>query len=109
MIDHETEQKIKDKLLQSLIDHMEDKLCERLKPHKAMSVEVAAPDKEHLVEGLSKAKELMKDGEVPIDEPSSDDEPSMDDDNRSDEDRLQDLADASDDEEDDRLPFYRGR
>lgn len=102
MISREDEQKIKEKLLQSLISHMDDQMGEKMRPHKAMEVSVAAPDKEKLVEGLSKAKELMDSGELGSDHPESEgsDEPS------SDEDRLMDLADrdsdGSEDDEDER-------
>ncbi len=52
------EQMIKQRLLEDLIDKMSDQSGDRLKP-KGMSVEVAAPDKDKLAEGLEKAKGLV--------------------------------------------------
>lgn len=53
------EQMIKEKLLEELIDRMSGD--DRMKP-KGLGVEVQAPDKEHLAEGLDKAKDLLNKG-----------------------------------------------
>lgn len=88
----ETEKQIKEKLLQSLIDMMDNTGSERLAPKKNVAVEVAAPDKDKLLEGIEKAKDLLQAKDMP--ENSSDDEDS-------DEDRLRALlADAGEDDED---------
>ena len=64
---------IKEKLLKELIEAMEDRMAKKLKPEEeAMSVEVAAPDKEKLAEGLDKAKEVV--GEMPMDKMESSEE-----------------------------------
>lgn len=52
------EQMIKERLLEDLINKMSDKRGEGLAP-KGMAVQVAAPDKEKLAEGLDKAKEEL--------------------------------------------------
>lgn len=57
MID-DLEQMIKEQLLKDLIGKMSDKSGERLQP-KGMAVEVAAPDKSKLAEGLDKAKDVL--------------------------------------------------
>lgn len=59
------EQMIKEKLLEDLISKMSDGMGERMKP-KGLGVEVQAPDKEHLADGLDQAKSLLgKGGELP--------------------------------------------
>lgn len=92
------EQTIKSKLLEGLIEHMQGKMGDDLGskyPQKALEVSVAAPDKEHLAEGLAKAHEMTSDGK------------SLgegDEDEGSDEDRLMALlGDDEDDEEKSRL------
>lgn len=59
------EQMIKEKLLEELIGKMSDSGGDRMRPPKAMGVEVQAPDKEHLAEGLDKAKDLFSGSESP--------------------------------------------
>lgn len=63
---------IKEKLLKELIEAMEDRMAKKLKPEESMAVEVAAPDKEKLAEGLDKAKEVV--GEMPMDKMDSSEE-----------------------------------
>lgn len=59
------EQMIKEKLLEDLISKMSDGMGERMKP-KGLGVEVQAPDKEHLADGLDQAKSLLgKGGDLP--------------------------------------------
>lgn len=56
------ETRMKEKLLEGLIEHMHGKMGEDMGakfPHKAMEVSVAAPDKEKLAEGLEHAKGLI--------------------------------------------------
>lgn len=53
-------QMIKEKLLNELIDKMSVG-DDRMKP-KGLGVEVQAPDKEHLAEGLGKAQDLLSKG-----------------------------------------------
>ena len=61
MMHDDMDSKIKDRLLQELIEKMEDVLAgDAMARHKGMSVEVAAPDKEHLKEGLDKAKDVVE-------------------------------------------------
>ena len=93
------EQKIKEKLLLDLISKMDDGMGERLSPKKALSVEVAAPDKEHLSDALSKAKEMLSGADHP--------EPSEDDD--SDEDRLRALLSGAGDDEDEEENKFKSR
>lgn len=89
------EQRIKEKLLEGLVEHMDAKMGDDLAakfPKKSMEVSVAAPDKEKLAEGLDHAKHLA--AEVPMQ------------DEESDEDRLMALMgdddkDDGDDEDDD--------
>lgn len=84
------EQKVKEALLESLIDKMSDDNGSRLKP--GLAVKVAAPDKEGLAAGLDKAKE-----ELPgIPEGKDETTPPEDDD----ESRL--LALLADDDDDDK-------
>lgn len=96
-MDSELEQKIKDKLLESLIEAMEDKMGDRMMPPKAMQVEVAAPNKEKLAEGLDKAKEVVGGSELPGEDGSKEEESG-----ESDEDRLRELleGEGQDDETD---------
>ncbi len=86
------ESKMKDKLLEALIDHMHgrmgDDLSDRLKP---MEVSVAAPDPSSLAEGLDHAKQLAESGDMP----SGDVE-------ESDDDRLMAALGDGDDDEDDK-------
>lgn len=84
------EQKIKDKLLEGLIEHMQDRMGGDLEskfPKKSMEVSVAAPDKEGLAKGLDHAQSLA---EGPGDE-------------GSDEDRLMELLGEDDDDKEDDL------
>lgn len=82
------EQKMKEKLLEGLIEHMQNKMGDGLAskfPKKPMEVSVAAADPDKLKEGLGKAQDLI----------GSDDQ-----DEKSDEDRLMDLlGDEEDDDE----------
>lgn len=97
------EQKIKEKLLEDLITKMSDSNGDRIKP-KGLAVQVAAPDKEKLAEGLDKAKSVL--GSVPDsgDMPSGDGITSDPSDDDSDEARLmQLLSSEDDDDEDDKL------
>jgi hypothetical protein len=57
-------QMIKERLLDELIDKMSDG-DSRMKPVHGLGVEVQAPDKEHLADGLDKAKEVLDSGKVP--------------------------------------------
>jgi hypothetical protein len=84
-------QMIKEQLLQELIGKMSDG-DDRMKP-KGLGVEVQAPDKEHLADGLDKAKDLLASGAAP--EPSDEGSGSDDDEERM----LQLLAEDDDDEE----------
>jgi hypothetical protein len=87
------EQKMKEKLLEGLIEHMEGKMGDDMgsKFPKAMEVSVAAPDSEHLAQGLDHAKSLAEGGD--LGEPQ---------DEGSDEDRLMALLGDDDEEDDDR-------
>lgn len=86
------ESKMKDKLLEGLIEHMQgrmgDDLSTRLKP---MEVSVAAPDADSLAEGLDHAKKLTEGGDMPA---ADGDE--------SDDDRLMAAFGDGDDDEDDK-------
>lgn len=85
------EQKIKEKLLEGLIEHMHGKMGDDLSakyPKKALEVSVAAPDKTHLAEGLSHAKDLAESGDLGASDEGSD------------EDRLMALMGDDDDEDD---------
>lgn len=101
-MEHEMEKKIKEKLLEGLIEHMEDKMAGGMKPEKGMAVEVAAPDKEKLAEGLDKAKDIVgKHSEPDGDEglfPTK--APDGDGDEMSDEERLKALMALSKGDED---------
>ncbi len=85
----DVEAMIKEKLLESLIDKMSDSNGARLKP-KGLEVKVAAPDKEHLAEGLDKAKEALPSVPEAGSEPGEDDDES----------RLMALLGDEDDDED---------
>lgn len=93
------ETKIKEQLLDSLIEHMSDKMGEdpRLGKHKAMEVSVAAPDKEGLAAGLEHAQSLAE--KAPEEGGEG-----------SDEERLMDLlgsddGDKEDDKDEDDIPM----
>lgn len=92
------EQSIKEKLLESLIEEMEDKMAGHMKP-KGMAVEVAAPDKEKLAEGLDKAKDVIGHTEPDGDEGGMG-ESDHDGDEMSDEARLEALLEGEKDEDD---------
>lgn len=87
------ERMIKEKLLNELIGRMSDMGGDRMKP-KGLGVEVQAPDKEHLQQGLEKAQDLVS--KAPAAEAS---EGSDDDDEK----RL--MALLGDDEDDDDKEF----
>lgn len=91
------EQSIKLQLLQSLLDHLDnwggDSLESKFKPK--MSVEVAAPDKEGLAEGLDHAKDIAQSPE--LDSLSSDSDQGGED---SDEQRMLELLGKDDDDQD---------
>lgn len=89
------EQKIKESLLEDLIEKMSEKTGDRVKP-KGLSVEVAAPDKSKLAEGLDKAKSVL--GSVPDTEEASE-SPSDEDDEQ----RLMQLLGHHDDDEEDKV------
>ncbi|GAC1460087.1 MAG: hypothetical protein NVSMB70_05430 [Chamaesiphon sp.] len=97
------EQKIKQKLLEGLVEHMQGKMGESLSSkypsEKAMEVSVAAPDKEHLAEGLEHAHAMAASGklggEVGGESPEEHDEA-----HESDEDRLMELLGDDEDHED---------
>ena len=85
------EQKIKEKLLEGLIEHMSDRMGDDMGskfPKKAMEVSVAAPDPEHLAEGLGHAKDLAESGKI-----------APEGDEGSDEDRLMALLGEEDDDD----------
>lgn len=84
MID-DMSQMIKEKLLEELIEKMSSAGGDRLRP-KGLGVEVEAPDKAHLADGLDKAKDLLGAKE----QASSEDD---------DEQRLLELLGEDDDEE----------
>lgn len=84
------EQMIKEKLLNELIDRMDSSSGDRMKP-KGLGVEVQAPDKAHLAEGLDKAKDLLDKGSAPETEMGGGD-------SEDDEQRLMALLDDDDDE-----------
>lgn len=87
------EQKIKQDLLLDLISKMSDQSGERLKP-KGLAVEVAAPDKSKLAEGLDKAKGVL--GSVPEPDDVGSSSSSNEDD---DEQRMMELLSKEDDED----------
>lgn len=101
------EQKLKEGLLEDLIDHMSSGMGDKLKP-KGLAVEVAAPDKDKLAQGLDKAKDVL--GTLPSEsnEESSENELPSDlegtsHDSDSDEARLLQLLQDDDDEDDQKL------
>lgn len=81
------EQMIKEKLLEDLIGKMSDGMGDRMKP-KGLGVEIQAPDKAHLAEGLDKAKDLVSHTDAMPESGDGDD----------DEQRLMDLLGDDDDE-----------
>ena len=91
MID-DMSQMIKEKLLEELIEKMSDAGGDRMKP-KGLGVEVQAPDKAHLAEGLDKAKDLLEAKGSPVGESES---PSEEDDEQ----RLLALLDEDDEDKD---------
>lgn len=90
------EQRMKEKILESLMDYLTDNEAGRMKP-KGLGVEVQAPDKEKLQEGLDKAKDLVGKADMPE---GMDAAPHDED---SDEQRLMDLL--GDDDDDDKKGF----
>lgn len=98
---NEQDKAIKEKVLQSLLDFLDQAEAGRMKPKKAVSVEIAAPDTEHLAEGLDHAKDILGKGEETQPDPDAAED--------SDEDRMRALlADSGDDEEEkDPSPFRR--
>lgn len=91
------EQKIKQELLLDLISQMSDQSGERLKP-KGMAVEVAAPDKSKLAEGLDKAKDVLgASSDAGAASPSEDE----------DEQRMMELLAKDDDDDEDGKPGFR--
>lgn len=91
---NDMEHMIKQRLLEDLIEKMSDKHGERLGPEKGMAVQVAAPDKSKLAEGLDKAKGILS--SMPMDhEEEGGDEPE------SDEERLMELMHGEDDDDED--------
>jgi hypothetical protein len=112
MMYEDLEGKMKEKLLEGLIEHMHGKMGEHMMgrmPKKEMEVSVAAPDKEHLKEGINKAKAFVEKSPMDMHEMDKEDgmSPAMmhgepDGDEGSDEDRLMELlGDNDDDDEDD--------
>lgn len=91
------EQMIKEKLLEDLISKMSDGMGDRMKP-KGLGVEVQAPDKEHLADGLDQAKSLLDKG-GPL--PGLDSKESPSEDSGDDEERMLQLL-AEDDDDDDK-------
>lgn len=69
-------QMIKERLLNELIDKMSGD--DRMAPPKGVGVEVQAPDKAGLAEGLGKAKDLLDKGAVPEPEASAQHDPEDD-------------------------------
>jgi hypothetical protein len=110
------EQKMKDQILDALIEKMEDVMSGRLAPSGAehgMGVQVEAPDAEHLKEGLEKASDIVTqagDPEHAHAGPAAgqDDEEGE----KSDDERLAELMDGEggsgdEDEEDDKDKFRK--
>lgn len=101
------EDKMKDTILEALIAKMEDVIGSgRLAPpapaeDKGLAVQVQAPDKESLQEGLDKAGDVLN--KVPGDLAAGGDE----DDNKTDDERLAELLDGSspEDDEDEKNKF----
>lgn len=98
-MEHDLEQKIKESLLEDLIEKMSDRGGDRIKP-KSVAVEVAAPDKSKLAEGLDKAKSVL--GSLPTGQEGEDEHAEgQGGEDEDDEQRLmQLLADDDDDDED---------
>lgn len=74
------EQRMKEKLLEGLIEHMQGRMGDDLEakfPKKAVEVSVAAPDKDGLAEGLGHAKELAESGELGHEDEGSDEDRLM--------------------------------
>lgn len=86
----ERDQKIKEMLLNELIDRMTDSGADRMKP-KGLGVSVEAPDKEHLEQGLDHAKSILS---------SAKEMPQPQHDDGDDEHRLMALLGDEDDDED---------
>lgn len=109
MFDDFDEDKVKDQLLLSLIDKMEDILGDGLKGRKGLGVEIQADSPEGLKAGLDKAGDVMDKGSpeelgggaLELGEPESG-EPSSEDSDASDLERLQELLGEDDDDEDDK-------
>jgi hypothetical protein len=103
--DHDQDSELKDKILQSLVDHMEDILGEGLKQRSGLGVEVQAEDPESLKEGLDQAKEAV-DQHAPVIEQAlaghSDGGDKADGDSDEDSDLQRLLALAGDDDEDEK-------
>jgi len=91
---------IKEKLLEELIAKMSDAGSDRMKP-KGLGVEVQAPDKEHLAEGLDKAKDLLSKSDAPELE-ASEPSPEHDSDSSEEDDEQRLLALLEDDEDESR-------
>ncbi len=110
--DDNIDQDMKDKILEQLIEKMEDLIGGGLKDrsglqdHSGLAVEVQAPDKDKLAEGLDKAKDVVSESPLSLDKPE---EPKEDD--QSDEDRLMELmgdeGSSSDDEKDKEKDKFR--
>jgi hypothetical protein len=94
---------IKEKLLEDLIDQMGMKSGERLKP-KGLAVQVEAPDKKHLSEGLEHAKGALS--HIPEPSGGEGEEGGEEDDDLS---RLMEMAGKDDDDDEEDEPFKRGR
>lgn len=100
---NDSEQKIKEQLLQDLISKMTEGMGSRMKP-KAASVTVEAPDSAHLADGLDKAKDLLTSKSSPDSLPqsdedrmaqlASDDDSSASDDDSEDDDKLAQLLES---------------
>lgn len=101
---------VKDKLLQGLIDLLEERLggdvADRVKP-KGLAVEVQAKDQHGLTEGLDKAKDVLTHGDIK-DELEPKDDP-VEEAGESDEERLRELMDGDDDSGDDKEKDKFGR
>ena len=91
------EQKLKEGLLENLIEHMSNGIGDSMKP-KGLAVEVAAPNKDKLAEGLDKAKDVLGSIPEPSEEGGLESEESPDDE-ESDEERLLKLLSGEDDED----------
>lgn len=97
MVDGDLESKMKDKVLEGLIEHMHDKLGDDLSSKfspKGMGVAVEAPSKERLIEGMDRAKAIMGKSD---DDKGPDDEIAHGDEN--DEDKLMKMIEEDEDKE----------